>query len=134
MLGAAALKPTTLGLVHFSQLRTYIRALPYRGVCRKIGRLNACGHQHVSLKGTDPQGNFITAPFKQYTSDLNFAIALSAVTCWQQLDLFKRAMRQAADLERMKDDAQGFRPPPADDDQLGWCLRALRRARELPQI
>jgi len=86
MRGALAMKPTTLGLVRFPELKARLQSLPYQSMCHKIGRVNACGREHVVLQGTDSMGNFITAPFKQYPCDFNYDIAISAVQCWQRLD------------------------------------------------
>ena len=70
MLGAKALKPTILAAVQLGQLKHNIQLLPNQGLCDK-------SHQHVKLKGRDADGNFVTAPFKQYQSPLNFLLAKS---------------------------------------------------------
>ena len=79
------MKPTTLGLVHFSELQSLIECMPQKGTCVKSGNANGCGRQHVSLQGTDEMGNFITAPFKQYPPGMNNAIALAAISSWERL-------------------------------------------------
>ena len=78
MLGAKALKPTILAAVQLGQLKHNIQLLPNQGLCDK-------SHQHVKLKGRDAGGNFVTAPFKQYQSPLNFLLAKSFIAVTTQV-------------------------------------------------
>ena len=72
MLGATALKPTILAAVRLSQLKYNVSQLPNQGLCDRK-------HKHIKLSGRDADGNFVTAPFKQYQSPLNKLLAQSFI-------------------------------------------------------
>ena len=111
-----SMKPTTFGLVHMHEMRVFVEALPFKGMCRRVAGGHACGHVHVPLSGTDAFGNFVTAPYKQYTTELNQAIAVSAIVAWQRLGFTSKVSEDA-----YEHDAAGFYTPldPYADNQ-GW--------------
>ena len=82
LLGSDALKPTTFGFVAFTEMRNELLSLPGRGMCKRVMGANLCGQVHQRLTGTDPDGNFVTAPYKQYPQPMNARIARAALTHW----------------------------------------------------
>ena len=87
ILGADAKKPTTLGYIHVEEIQTLMDDQPGVDMCHTQNGANTCGHEHVHLEGTDSQGNWITAPFKQYPPALNRVIARSARLAWDRFGL-----------------------------------------------
>ena len=70
MFGASAKKPTILAAIKIPQLGDNIRMSRNQGRCD-------WSHQHVTLKGRNPDGSFVTAPYKQYQCELNTLLANS---------------------------------------------------------
>ena len=73
MLGAPSKKPTTLLAINLPQLGQAILDAPNQAVCNRR-------HKHVALQGLDQEGNFLTAPAKQYPARMCRMLAEAIIT------------------------------------------------------